>query len=65
MTTSSLICVYEPVWVGKGVLALVDHEKEVLACLKEHSRKLLSKQPLPKELLSRFKATFPESRSYL
>jgi hypothetical protein len=49
----------------KGVLALVDHEKEVLACLKEHSRKLLSKQPLPKELLSRFKATFPESRSYL
>jgi hypothetical protein len=50
--------------VELGVLALVDHEAQVLQHLKVHGKRLLSKQPLPKELIERFKDKFPESKPY-
>jgi hypothetical protein len=51
--------------VGTGVLALVDFEKEVLASLKQHGKKLTSNQPVPKDLLTRFREKYPEARAYL
>jgi hypothetical protein len=50
--------------VELGVLALVDHEAQVLQHLKVHGKRLLSEQPLPKELIERFKDKFPESKPY-
>ena len=52
-------------FVVTGVLALVDFEKEVLASLKQHGKKLTSNQPMPKDLLNRFKEKYPEARAYL
>jgi hypothetical protein len=48
-----------------GILGLVDYEKEVLACLKLHVKKLTSKQLVPKDLLARFREKYPEARAYL
>lgn len=44
---------------------MVDYEKEVLACLKLHVKKLTSKQLVPKDLLARFREKYPEARAYL
>lgn len=51
--------------LGIGVLALVDFEKEVLASLKQHGKTLTNNQPVPKDLLNRFREKFPEARAYL
>nr|PNR26439.1 hypothetical protein PHYPA_031014 [Physcomitrium patens] len=48
-----------------GVLALVDYEKEVLACLKQHSKTLCCAQTIPKDLLTRFSEKHPEAMAYL
>lgn len=48
-----------------GVLALVDQEDAVLACLTALGKRLLSEHPLPKELLTRFKEKFPACKAAL
>lgn len=51
--------------VDPGVLALVDQDAAVLACLQAQGKRLLSERPLPKELVIRFKEKFPQSKAYL
>ncbi|KAG0569597.1 hypothetical protein KC19_6G101400 [Ceratodon purpureus] len=48
-----------------GVLGLVDFEKEVLTFLKEHGKKLSSKQAFSRILLARFRDQYPKTRGYL
>jgi len=48
-----------------GVMGLMDIEKQVLAFLKEHGKKLSSKQPLSRILLARFRDQYPKARGYL
>jgi len=51
--------------LATGVLGLVDQEAAVLACLAAHGKRLLTEQPLPKELLTRFKEKFPSCKAAL
>lgn len=51
--------------LATGVLGLVDQEAAVLACLAAYGKRLLSEQPVPKELLARFKEKFPASKGAL
>ncbi|KAL2650845.1 hypothetical protein R1flu_018973 [Riccia fluitans] len=46
-----------------GVLGLVNSETQVMAFIKDHGQTLMKKLTLSKELISRFKDRFPESKS--
>jgi len=48
-----------------GVMGFMDIEKEVLTFLKEHGKKVSSKQPLSRILLARFRDKYPKARGYL
>ncbi|KAL3700792.1 hypothetical protein R1sor_018814 [Riccia sorocarpa] len=46
-----------------GVLGLVNSESQVMAFIKDHGQTLMNKLTLSKELISRFKEKFPESKA--